>query len=589
MIETGWSLDVSSTVLMTRNHAENALAQARHVLHEISSIFSTVSLPTCLLCKKIPSNVRQFLRRTGMMSFPDVEQPPLKKRRFFAEESPPPDQNAYFAPPEAPHDVDALHGSSLAITKDASIGGSHHISNEVDTGTQDSDHTIIDLTSNDFDKQIFESFVGQEVSEDVSMRLEEISENNMERAINMYLDGSWRNASVPSAHSESASNLIIPSVPIDEMDRPESFTENLPAPSSPLDCLEAMPQYRYVGAFGVGAWATRSGTGLVKHGESVKIERTKIKPKPGRGGRSNAARMRTDIVVRFTNINGDEIGRLPQDTALWVSTLMDQKVCRFDGACVFSPERVRVNDTIYLQLRCSLLQSAFEAEGFVKPEDNNRTTGIFEEKETSAEKGLRLRQVALVKLFEEINLHPSTINETTAKHKREGILQAAEVAEHYDKEKDNKKPKPSQEPGSSPPAGDETEDGKELEQDQLDSLYKKAQSFDFDTPTREPAETFSMDLRKYQKQALHWMMSKEKDEKSEDKQLSMHPLWEEYSWPTKDMDDQDVPVVVNQGSFYVNPYSGELSLEFPVHEQHCLGGILADGMISLLLVGKVAN
>ena len=291
----------------------------------------------------------------------------------------------------------------------------------------------------------------------------------------------------------------------------------------------------------------------------------------------SAARMRTDIIVRVTNSRGEEVGRLPKETASWVSPLMDQKICRFDGNCFFAPDKIRVNDTIEIQLRCSLLRSAFEASGFIKPEDNNRTTGIFEEKETSEEKDLRLRQVALVKLFDEVNLHPTTVNDTTAKHKRLGIMQAAEIAEQYDKEKESKKSLGTQD-GSSAPSDEEVEEGKELEQDQLDSLYKKAQSFDFDTLTKEPAGTFTMDLRKYQKQALHWMISKERDEKSDKTEHSMHPLWEEYEWPRKDMDDKHMPDVAGQTNFYVNPYSGELSLEFPVQEQHCLGGILADEM-----------
>lgn len=58
----------------------------------------------------------------------------------------------------------------------------------------------------------------------------------------------------------------------------------------------------------------------------------------------------------------------------------------------------------------------------------------------------------------------------------------------------------------------------------------------------------------------------------------MHPLWEEYLWPLKDFDDKDVPGVAGQPCFYMNPYSGEMSLEFPAQEQHCLGGILADEM-----------
>jgi DNA repair protein RAD5 len=131
--------------------------------------------------------------------------------------------------------------------------------------------------------------------------------------------------------------------------------------------------------------------------------------------------------------------------------------------------------------------------------------------------------------------------------------------------------------GSSPPS-DDAEDGQELEQDQLDALYRKAQSFDFYTPEAEPPESFAMTLRPYQKQSLHWMLGKEKDLKSEVREASMHPLWEEYAWPTKDADDKDVLQVEGQSTFYVNPYSGEMSLEFPAQEQHCLGGILADEM-----------
>lgn len=482
------------------------------------------------------------------MSYPDIEQPPLKKRRFFTEESPPPPDEGPQLPPN--ENIDAIDG---------------------------------------FSKQTIESFVGEDVSDDILQRLRLASGNNMEQAINMYLDGSWKNATMlPGSASANTPGSLSPRNPLGDL-QPINPGKKLEShsPSSVLQ-MDIMPECRYVGAFGVGAWATRSGTNFMKHGDVVKIERTKIKlpVKMGRGGKiiqpakGSAARMRTDIIVRFTTVKGEEIGRLPKETAFWVSTLMDQNVCRFEGICVFVPDRVRVSDTIYLQLRCFLLKRAFGSRGLIKPTDNNRTTGIFEEKETTEEKELRLRQVALVKLFDEVNLHPCTINETTAKHKREGILQAAEVAEQHELDADGKKAKPSADGGSSPSEDSEPEEGKELEQDQLDSLYKKAQSFDFDTPTREPADSFVMELRKYQKQALHWMVSKEKDEKYDNKEASMHPLWEEYEWPVKDVDDKDVPGVINQRSFYVNPYSGELSLDFPVQEQHCLGGILADGRMT---------
>ncbi|RSL85901.1 DNA repair protein RAD5 [Fusarium oligoseptatum] len=286
---------------------------------------------------------------------------------------------------------------------------------------------------------------------------------------------------------------------------------------------------------------------------------------------NNLERARVDIVVRFTTQSGTEIGRLSKDTAKWVSTLIDQKVCKFEGTCVYIPERLRTSDTVFLQLRCFILNSAFFDRSFQLADD--RSAVFFEQNETTDEKNLRQRQFALVKLFEEINLQP-TVTNAAAKDGRKGLIQAAEQDE--EKQKDPKKTTTN---GKEVPSSNssDTEEGEELEQDQLDALYKKAQSFDFSTPEAEPAETFAMDLRPYQKQALHWMMAKEKDEKS-NREPSMHPLWEEYTWPLKDVDDKDLPPVEGQPNFYVNPYSGDLSLDFPVQEQHCLGGILADEM-----------
>ncbi|PHH92000.1 hypothetical protein CDD83_9368 [Cordyceps sp. RAO-2017] len=233
---------------------------------------------------------------------------------------------------------------------------------------------------------------------------------------------------------------------------------------------------------------------------------------------------------------------------------------------------MRTNDTVFLQLRCSLLKSAFDQRRFKLADD--RSSEFYEQSETTDEKELRLRQVALVRLFQEVNVQPTTAN-AAAKDGRKGLLRAAEMDEQ--KQKDSKKAAVNGKGPESPPNSSDAEEGEELEQDQLDALYKKAQCFDFDTPEAEPADSFALTLRPYQKQALHWMMAKEKDEKS-NREPSMHPLWEEYTWPVKDVDDNDLPLVEGQSKFYVNPYSGDLSLDFPEQEQHCLGGILADEM-----------
>lgn len=492
-----------------------------------------------------------------MVIMADIEQRPHKKRRFFVEDSPDDDASG----PAEPSLPDELDNTEADVTGD-------------ETGQEI------------FDADTFRAVAGTDVSSSTVAALQSKYGRNLELAVNAFFDGSWK---TPSPHKPSANDQ-------QPIEHPIPFHQTLgdASTSTPPDdgCIskhqrtpetpvrDSMPDRRYIGALGVAGWTTRSGIGLLKPGDLVKIDRTKQQTlhKISRGGRPKPLTRNTaDVIVRFTNARGEEVGRLEKENANWISTLVDQKVCSFEGVCVYAPDRVRTNDTVYLQLRCYLLKRAFGASNFIKPLETNRETGIFEAKETLHERNLRLRQVGLVKLFSEINLQPSKCNEMAAKHKREGILQVAEQYDQKAQAASSKTGTLDESQSSSPPSEDD-EEGEELEQDQLDSLYRKAQNFDFNTPEAQPANNFDMTLRKYQKQALHWMISKETSQKNEHKQQSMHPLWEEYIWPTKDVDDQDVPGVTGQDCFYVNPYSGELSLDFPVQEQNCLGGILADEM-----------
>lgn len=483
-------------------------------------------------------------------SHDDSEGPPLKKRRFFDDKSSPVnDEN-----------------SSLPNNQPASAQPAYTMA----TPDKNNDRAN---SPPEFDEKEFIAITSAKLSAEDMQILQEVSGGNMERALDKWYEGGWKAKTKRDRNPQTTRDKdgnIIPCPPLKKIDWDPSALVITHFPPRPV---EFAPSYRYIGAFGANGWATRSGMYLIRHGDGVQIERQKIQAPKSTKANSAAAR-RVDVIVRFTNKKGEEIGRLQKETANWVSVLMDQKVCHFEGICIYAPERVRTNDTIFLQLRCSLLKTSFDNRRFKLAD--NRATGLFQEKETSEEKDLRLRQIALVKLFEEVNLLPTRTNETTAKHKRTGILQAAEVAEQYEKA-GGKKDKKSENGGSSPPSEPE-EEGKELEQDQLDALYKKAQSFDFDAPETEPADSFAMDLRRYQKQALYWMIAKEKDKKNDEREMSMHPLWEEYKWPTRDVDDNMLVGVEGQTSFYVNPYSGELSMHFPVQEQNCLGGILADEM-----------
>ncbi|KAK4097501.1 RAD5-like protein [Parathielavia hyrcaniae] len=518
------------------------------------------------------------------MDFANSDEPPSKKRRFFDDATIETARNPIATSQSNTTSVDDTRAVAQPESGAASVVASPSFTvsslPQRQATTQASRVTAPhrngssdnDASPAAFDEATFESFVGGSVKPDVMVLLRENCGNDIERAINMYFDGTWKSLKRKAAGQIPVRHPRSNSTPRSERDT------RLPAgrPST----LKSTPESRYIGAFGVEGWSTRSGVNLLKHGDAVNIERQKIQlPKStsqkGQPGPriSAAAAKRVDVIVRFTDRDGGEIGRLAKETANWVSTLMDQKICKFEGTCVYAPERLRTNDTVFLQLRCSLLSSAFFGRG-LKAADN-KTVGRFDEAELSEERGLRLRQVGLVKLFQEISLLPTRGNEMAAKNQRRELLQAAEMAEI--KEKGKPSPHDRDDAGSSSPS-DDNDDGKELEQDQLDTLYRKAQSFDFNTPEAEPAESFAMTLRPYQKQSLHWMVEKERNVRNEQRETSMHPLWEEYAWPTKDHDDKVLPGFPEQPTFYVNPYSGELSLQFPRQEQHCLGGILADEM-----------
>ncbi|KAF3483437.1 DNA repair protein rad5 [Arthroderma uncinatum] len=501
------------------------------------------------------------------MSSRDLEQRPVKKRRFFQEE------NESSVPLQFRNgNASAANSFGLSSSSKAAPGSVEY--NKIDSNAMENTATTGDDPS--FDVEFFSAVVGRPISANVISQLRRQAGNDMERAVNLYLDGSWEEdhdkmtdvpktpdapepdgAAVTKSSTPEPPNQVVETAAVDENDDESVLSEN--------------PEYRYLGAFGVGGWATRSSTSPLKFGEEVKIQRSKIQPQLKAGKPKRAVgNSKTDVITRFTNANGDEIGRLPQETASWVSTLIDQGICKFTAVCVFAPDRIRINDTIYLQLRCYVLNSAFKARFSLGVDDN--TPRLFEQEETSEEKALRLRQVALVTLFDEICLSPTSMNEATAKHKKNGILRAAEMAEQ------NTKPgRSTTDQSNDPDEASESEEGENLDQDQLDTLYHKAQCFDFSMPEATPSESFNLELRKYQKQALHWLITKEKDGKST-RQESMHPLWEEYTWPVKDVDDKPLPRVRGRDYFYVNPYSGELSLKFPVQEQSCLGGILADEM-----------
>ncbi|KAG5341638.1 hypothetical protein C0989_008396 [Termitomyces sp. Mn162] len=137
----------------------------------------------------------------------------------------------------------------------------------------------------------------------------------------------------------------------------------------------------------------------------------------------------------------------------------------------------------------------------------------------------------------------------------------------------------------------EVDDAEDLSKNDLDAIYKRAQNNDRTLGTMEPSETFTLTLRGYQKQALLWMHSLESGKIDARESSSMHPLWSRYVFPEKPaIDGNVIDLTADEKPFYMNPYSGEMSLEFPKSERKFRGGILADvGMGKTIMLAALIH
>ncbi|KAK9455136.1 SNF2 family N-terminal domain-containing protein [Dipodascopsis uninucleata] len=430
-----------------------------------------------------------------------------------------------------------------------------------------------------FENSHLEVIIGETISKKDFEVLYEMSEGDIERAINYYYDGTFQR------HLKSTAKKLVgnSSSSSDNNNKSSSVSEN-------------GWQERFIGSFQVEAWATRSSKNLLRYGDKIRIKR--VVRQTGifkRGGSSNASNTSSnsvtgssgandqDVFIRFTNEKGDEIGRLPTSHAEFVSVLLDLNICNFTGTVIFVDETITIGDNIYLQIDCFFRRTAFDSDVLVDSSSSAVLgSGSFftKDRETDHERRLRLRQKALLKLFANISLEPFQANDLVKKHRDNNFLQTDAIIEQYEANASEHAASKSDDNSS-----DEAEasDTGNLEQDQLDELYRKAQTYDMSMKEVEPGDTFAMDLRPYQKQGLGWMLSREsvEDSVADRRQDSMHPLWEEYKWPVQEGITKKIPndaTANSDKSFYLNPYNGELSLDFPRLQLNALGGILADEM-----------
>ncbi|KAG2237950.1 hypothetical protein INT48_002511, partial [Thamnidium elegans] len=291
----------------------------------------------------------------------------------------------------------------------------------------------------------------------------------------------------------------------------------------------------YLGDLVITGWSLTKGASPVKEGDKVNIIRDNV---------INSS----NKIVRFS-IRDKEIGRLPKEVADYISTLLDFKLCTFEGTIVWCPSTLKIGDDMILMIQCYLLP--------IHSKDFTSTLPVT--KKRSIQKNVDvnvLKKMALMRMFRNLALKP--VRSSIQRMNMDGdetwdmllqtVAQKEEVVEEGEEEK------------------------KEVTDDQLDTIYEKAQVFDSHITAMNQPETMALELKEYQKRALAWMMAKEtwEHEDGDIDMRSMHPLWEEYAFPNQYDSEYKF--------FYFNPYSGELSLEFPEASTQERGGILADEM-----------
>ncbi|XJO72122.1 hypothetical protein BDV3_001515 [Batrachochytrium dendrobatidis] len=301
-------------------------------------------------------------------------------------------------------------------------------------------------------------------------------------------------------------------------------------PSSRLDKIQ-FPAL--IGEMTAIAVSMCKGTGIIKAGDRITLlnplsSATKSKNLYKKHPlHSNATRSgKENTIVRLYRLDGLEIGKLSTDCASMVKTLLDHKLCKFEGTVLLVNDRIHILDEIILTLKVYFIQEAFTA-------TTAHQMNTVESDTVEAVARVRSRKLALAFMFKRIDIAVwnSTQDESNS-------IQSSE--------------------SDSFPAAESTE----VSGSDLAMVYKRANLLGKAVGQMQPSSGMTLDLHDYQTTALAFMYAKENRDDMDS--MGISPLWTELSTKT------GFP-------FYYNRFSGELSLETP-KETHCTGGILADEM-----------
>ncbi|SCU96936.1 LAME_0F17942g1_1 [Lachancea meyersii CBS 8951] len=385
------------------------------------------------------------------------------------------------------------------------------------------------------------------------------------------------------------SNILSSRSPSAARKKIRDYGERLPKKPRP-----SVQWRRFIGSIQVSALATRPTAKPLKYGSELKIIRnnsdatSKLYSANGRKKASMA-----NFVRLIDSELGREVGRVPEEVAMVLFPLLDTDELDFEATMIYcNNRRLSVGDSFIIQLDCFLTSVVFETDvngsSKAKPAQNFEKPGyVTNVVESEEELRLKSRRLALLSLFDQVQLRPVVTGpdetpESTPEVTEVIDLDGGDIENHATVEKDLIQPSQIQEDV--------------LNVNQLKSLYKATLSMESSKHLPETVpdpEVFKLDLRRYQKQGLTWLLRRERefDEASnsgsslEDVEGSMmNPLWKQFKWPkdlswTAQKTQTDLSDTQHDEEFfYANLHTAEFSQTKPVLKSLLKGGILADEM-----------
>ena len=252
------------------------------------------------------------------------------------------------------------------------------------------------------------------------------------------------------------------------------FTE--PPPSTPPkkeEQKEIQGTPFFVGELVITGWSLLKGSSPVSQGDRITIVRDKV-------GKA------TNKIVRFAAANGREVGRLPRDVAHYMASLLDQGLCTFTGSLVWCEPQLKIGDDMILSIQCYLSPAAMHTHSFSENQVPKTKKRNFDR---SIQDPVLLRKLALLQLFRNLGLQPvrSSIKgmDLGGDNTWDKIIQSVTSAKEEETEQETQE--------------DDEEQKKQVTDDQLDTIYEKAQVFDAQIQPMDQPDTMALELKEYQK------------------------------------------------------------------------------------------